>query len=139
MEGLPERRWHPFPEAENAAVLDNETWRVTASPARHSKPTAGFRIEHRPTGRIVAYSADTGPAPEIARLAADADVLVHEATGTFESHSTAVQAAEIAALAGVSRLLLVHLPPHLAADDLAAARRTFPATEWGEELGRYEL
>ena len=138
-EGMPEVDWQPFPLEEDAAVLEDDSWRVTAAPARHAKPCAAFRIEHRPTGRVVVFSADTEPVPEVARLARGADVLVHEATGGVGGHSTAAEAGGIAADAGVGRLLLVHLPPDLPDADLTAARARFPQTAWGEELGTYPL
>ena len=97
----------------------------------------GLRAEHSPSGRVAAYSCDTAPTPSVARLAEGADVLVHEATGDMDGHSSAEQAAEVAAEAGAGRLLLVHLPPDLTDADLSAARSRFERTEAGEERGRY--
>ncbi len=135
--GLPDIHWHPFPETEDALVLDNATWHVTASPGIHSVPVVGLRVVHKETGGVVAYSCDTEPSPAISCMAYEADVLVHEATGDFPGHSTLEQAAGVAAEAKAKRLLLVHLPPGLTEDDLTEARRTFAQTELGEELGSY--
>jgi ribonuclease Z len=61
------------------------------------------------------YSSDTRPCDAVVRLAAGADTLVHEATfpdrdrGRFGAHSTAAEAGEIAARAGVRRLILTHI------------------------------
>ena len=52
----------------------------------------------------------TEPSPAVARLAAGADLLIHEATGGRDGHSTPAQAAEVAREAGVSRLALIHFP-----------------------------
>lgn len=138
-EGLPEVHWIPFPEDEETLVLANGTWEVTASPGIHSVPVVGLRVVSRRTGGVAAYSCDTEPAPAIACLAHQADILVHEATGDFSGHSTALQAAEVAAQAEVGRLLLVHLPPGLSDEDLADARQAFARTELGDELGAYDF
>jgi ribonuclease Z len=67
-------------------------------------------------GQIVAYVMDTGICAEAAELAADADLLVIEATflssevdvARYAGHLTAADAGRIAAEAGVRRLLLTH-------------------------------
>jgi ribonuclease BN (tRNA processing enzyme) len=87
--------------------------RVTTAHMNHPVETFGFRIEH--DGRALAYSADTGPADELVRLAAGADVLLSEASFVDGPdlppglHLTARQAAEHAARAGVGELVLTHL------------------------------
>ncbi|MFQ5570209.1 MAG: MBL fold metallo-hydrolase [Rhodothermales bacterium] len=136
-EGLPDIEWHPFPETPNARVLDDDEWRVTAAPGSHSVPVVGLRVESKATGGVVAYSCDTEPSPVIAALAFEADILVHEATGTYKGHSSPAQAAAVAAQAKARRLLLVHLPPGLTDDDLHEARDTFAPTALGVELGAY--
>ena len=137
-EGLPDIHWFPFPEEEGALVLTDTLWEVTASPGIHSVPVVGLRLVNTRTGGVAAYSCDTEPAPAIACLAHKADLLVHEATGAFPGHSTALQAAEVAAQSEAKRLLLVHLPPGLSDDDLHDARQRFAQTELGEELGAYD-
>lgn len=134
-EGLPDIQWREVPYEEGALAFENDDWTVTAAPVEHAKPTVGLRAEHAPSGNVLAYSCDTEPTPSVARLAESADVLVHEATGAGEGHSSAEQAAEIAAKAGAERLLLVHLPPGLT--DLSDASSHFEHVERGEELGRY--
>lgn len=134
-EGLPECLWHNV----TADVLEDDSWKITAAPVIHSVPTIGFRILCKTTGAIIGYSCDSEPADSVIELARDADILVHEATGEYPGHSSAVQAAEIALKAGAKRLLLVHLPANLNQDDLVAAKQVFPNTEWGLELGAYEM
>jgi ribonuclease BN (tRNA processing enzyme) len=81
----------------------------------HPVETFGFRIEH--AGRVITYSADTGPASSLVELAAGADVLLCEASFPDQPglpadlHLTAGQAGEHAARAGVGRLVLTHLVP----------------------------
>jgi ribonuclease BN (tRNA processing enzyme) len=87
--------------------------RVNTAYMNHSVPTFGFRIEH--DGQALAYSADTGPAPELVRLARGADALLCEASFLDgpdvppDLHLTARQAAQHATRAGVGELILTHL------------------------------
>lgn len=88
---------------------------VTVDHMNHPVETFGFRIEH--AGRVITYSADTGPAASLVGLAAGADVLVCEASFAdvpglpADLHLTAGQAGEHAARAGAGRLVLTHLVP----------------------------
>ena len=89
-------------------------------------------------GRKLVFSGDTSPC-DMVRVAADgADVLVHEATFTSEErdraletgHSTARQAAELAAEAGVGLLALTHVSTRYAGGEIRdEARAIFPSTE----------
>jgi ribonuclease Z len=138
--GLPDLHWRTFPHEAGAEALSDETWHVTAAPAKHPVPTVGLRIEHRPSGRVLAYSCDTAPHEPIVELSREADLLVHEANGAIPGvHASAEEAAQVAAKAGAHRLVLVHLPPGCSADDLGPARQWFTQTEYGEELGVYEV
>lgn len=90
------------------------------------------------------YCGDTRPCWEAVELADRADVLIHEATFTNAHaelarqsfHSTAAEAATVASLARVRRLLLTHFSTRYdsAEELLAEARACFPATELGREL-----
>lgn len=75
--------------------------------------TVGVRVEFE--GAVFAYSGDTGPAGRLDTLAKGAHLFICEASfqeedEKWEGHTSAAQAAEIAAVAGVRKLLLTHLP-----------------------------
>jgi ribonuclease Z len=138
--GLPEIRWREVALEENAPVLSSDQWHITASPGTHSVPVIALRVREQTTGRVAAYSCDTQPSENVARLARHADILFHEATGEGPAHSSAEQAAAIGTQAEARRLVLVHVPmvEFLPDEQIAAASQVFPA-ERGEELGRYEF
>jgi ribonuclease Z len=116
-----------LPEEELTRVLVSEEFRVLSSPVRHLIPTIGLRIEGISSKRVIAYSCDTEPSEEVARLAAGADILIHEAAGRGRGHSSAEQAAEVATQAEVGRLLLIHYPTGKGnpAELIEAARAAF--------------
>ena len=138
-EGLPEIQWHEVAYESETTVWADARWRIQASPVVHGVPNVGLRVEHRPTGKIVAYSCDTEPAEAVEHLARGADVLVHEATGATPGHSSPEAAAQAAARSGAGRLLLVHLPPGLNEDGLRDARAVYSPTALGTEGGSYEV
>jgi ribonuclease Z len=104
--------------------------------------------EPRP-GKVVSYCLDTRPCPNAVKLAQNADWLIHEATFTEEQieeshhfgHSTAVQAAEIAAEAGAKRLLITHFSSRYTDVRvlLDEARLVFPETFAAEDLAEFEV
>jgi ribonuclease BN (tRNA processing enzyme) len=81
--------------------------------AQHSVPTYALRLDW-PGGASMVFSADTGPAPALARLAEGVDLLVHDAfyltasDDDLSSHSAACQVGRLAAQAGVKAVALVH-------------------------------
>ncbi len=128
------------PELEREQVLSCADFSIYASPGKHAVPCLGLRIETA-GGHVLAYSGDTEPSAAITRLAAGADLLVHEATGEGPGHTAPAEAARVAKEAGVKRLVLVHLGPLAdgGAATLAAAQAVFPNTELGFDGARYDL
>jgi ribonuclease BN (tRNA processing enzyme) len=96
----------------------------------HSVPNAGLRLSA--DGHTLAYTGDTGQSPEIGTLAWHADVFLAEASLLTESDrylSTAREAGENAARAGVDRLVLTHLFPGADATAAVAAAAFAGPTE----------
>lgn len=113
--------FHRLPDTEMVPVLESDQLSIHASPVRHLIPTIGLRVEVAENRRVVAYSCDTEPCAQVVRLAAGADILIHEATGESVGHSSAAQAGEIAARAQAGALYLIHYPTgEYASGDLVA-------------------
>lgn len=117
--------FHRLPERENMLVLDNGDFRITASPTRHFIPSIGVRIEVKENGFVMAYSSDTAPCPEVVKLAREADLLIHEATGPVYGHSSAAQAGTVASEAGAKQLVLIHYRKADAEGLIPGAQTTF--------------
>ncbi|RMD49108.1 MAG: MBL fold metallo-hydrolase [Alphaproteobacteria bacterium] len=121
-------------EIDAGEVLRDEGLAIDALRVPHPPLADCFAFRIEGAGRRVVISGDTAHHPPLARFARGADVLVHEAmlpagierlvarTGLGDllrrhmhaAHSTAAEAARIAAAAGARHLVLAHLVP---ADD----------------------
>ena len=102
--------FHRLPEEEKTLVMENQEYRILASPVHHLVPNIGLRIEFLETDKSLAYSCDTEPCKEVVSLADGVDVLIHEAAGASMGHSSASQAGEVAMKAKSGSLYLIHYP-----------------------------
>lgn len=141
--------WEPVPPREGFAVGTPGGFAITASPNAHgAMPNMALRFE-APSRPAVVYSSDTEPCAAVEALARGAHTLIHDATFSERRprgigvHSTAAQAGEVAARAGVARLILAHIDAGLHGDLEAVreeARARFPGeVEIARELVPYPL
>ena len=99
-------------------------------------------------GRKLVLTGDTAPCDMTRLVAWEADLLVHEATFMDEDaeraaetrHSTAAQAAELAAAAGVHMLALTHISPRYAGGQVRdEARASFEKVIVPRDFDRVEI
>jgi ribonuclease Z len=102
----------------------------------------------RRRGRRIVIAGDTAPCEMTRLVAFEADLLVHEATfldgeadrAAETRHSTARQAAELAAAAGVNMLALTHISPRYGGREVREeARAVFPNTVVPRDFDRIEV
>ena len=113
-------------DVSEGVVYDDGAVRVTAFLVDHRpvEPAFGYRFDCG--GRSIVVSGDTRPTPNLVKFAKGADVLVMEAylpehflevdtpevaARLMRYHTSAEEAGEIAAAAGVKTLVLTHLIP----------------------------
>ena len=131
-------------------VMQDGNVRVTAAKVFHPPVNLALAYRFDAPDRSIVISGDTRPSEDLVRLAKGADILVHEAMlpqyvnqlvsalpgqkqltrSVLSHHTTAEQAGEVAAEAGVKMLVLSHLVPAGDPDVpdsewLAAARRHY--------------
>lgn len=102
------------PGPDFSALQDGEEVQGSAGPVRPDQVMGEDRL-----GRAVVITGDTGPCPATVTAADEADLLIHDASFMVEDgeraretgHSTGVDAAEVAAEAGVKMLAMVHISP----------------------------
>ncbi|MEU0485153.1 MBL fold metallo-hydrolase [Streptosporangium sp. NPDC006013] len=116
--------------------LDIGPFRARTRLLPHSVPNAGIRLTAGE--RVLAYTGDTGPSPDVVDLARGADLLLAEATyadrvpeDSRRHLSSARQAGRQAKEAGARHLLLTHLQP---GTDATAAQAAAGA-EYDGEIG----
>ena len=118
-QGQPVVRWTPVEDSQHVTISPSvEAW---AFPVDHIPGAMGWAVVA--SGITLVFSGDTRFCPRVAEAARGADVLIHEVLSTdadregthSRGHTTAAEAAQIAAEAGVRRLIITHLdsPFHL--------------------------
>jgi ribonuclease BN (tRNA processing enzyme) len=118
----------------------------TVRTARTAHPAECHAVRLTADGGSLVYTGDTGPSQAVADLARGADVLLAEAAHPERDdlppdlHLTGRQAGELAAAAGVRRLLVTHVPAWVdPTAQLAAARTVFPGAELVHPGAVYEV
>lgn len=123
--------FHILPEQELFPFFEDSEIRLSTSPVHHLLPTVGMRCDFILSNRSLAYSCDTQPCMEVVTLAKDTDLLLHEATGEHQGHSSALQAGQIAAQANTRHLVLIHYPTRnvdYPGDFIQQAGQAFPGS-----------
>jgi ribonuclease Z len=129
--------WVPLAAGEARALGPGaRLWRFPVEHPPYDGSASGCVVELERSGHTwrLVYSGDTRPAPELGRQARGANVLLHEVGGLDQDaaathgfgHSTAGEAARLAAAAGAGRLFLYHVGDDASvAAYLAEAQRYF--------------
>ncbi len=119
---------HDWRPEQQIGPFDVRTARVA-----HPVETYAVRIQERAgTGGSMVFSGDTGPCPELDELAEGVDLLLVESAFMENAdnppglHLTGRQAAQSGTAAGVSAIILTHIPPwHVPEDVLREATPHF--------------
>ena len=136
--GIPEgQAWSKLQHGQTCTLPDGRE----VTPSDISGPTR--------KGRKIVYTGDTRPFAEFAEFAADADLVIHEATfddalaekALVDGHSTPSQAAEEAKAAKAKSLILTHISARYtdASVLLEQAKKTFENTRVAEDFLELEL
>lgn len=130
-----------FHEAAAGDTLDIGPARIELFRSAHPIECLASRITIG--GRVVAYTGDSGPTDDLLPCARDADLLIADATWLERDrplpegiHMTGREAGQLAADAGVRRLLLSHILP---TNDPAATAAEAAAVFDGEIITAHDL
>ena len=114
---------------------------VSCIPSHHAITGRCYRFTNADGHGSFTCSGDTAKFDELAEFAAGSNVLIHEASfgpnpapaDNSYCHSSAFDAANIAKLANVQTLYMVHSPIRNRAASVEVARRIFPDSRWPVE------
>jgi ribonuclease BN (tRNA processing enzyme) len=114
--------------------------------AHHPIETLASRITV--DGRIIAYSGDSAPTPDLVSCAEDVDLFICDATWVSRDapfpegvHMTGTEAGMVAAEAGAERLMITHVFPQRLPEQVAAdAETVYDGIVWvANDREEYEL
>jgi ribonuclease Z len=122
--------------------FETEEFALATCKTRH--PVAGlcYRFYDRRSGATIGFTGDTAYHEPVADHVRDCDLLLHDATFPHDhprselhrdGHSTAVDAARIARLAGARRLMLLHYQLDRCDESLARAEQIYPGVTYALE------
>lgn len=114
--------FHRLSDNEQTLLMDTDHLRAWAAPVCHRIPGIGIKVVF-PDGTLC-YSSDTEPCDAVVRLAEGVDILIHEATGEGQGHSSPEQAGTIAQRAGAKSLYLIHYPPNSDTEGMVTKAKT---------------
>ncbi len=102
---------------------------IESLPMRHIGSSVGYRLT-APDGTCAVYTGDTDYTENVIELGRQADLMICESAmpdgQKIEMHLTPSLAGELAARAGVKRLVLIHFYPEAQSADIAAeCRQTY--------------
>lgn len=117
-------------EFDPAGALPLGGGKLRFAPTTHFIPSFAIRYEHN--GTSLTYSADTAPDRRVVELARGSDLFLCEATllageeehGGVRGHLSSKEAGQMAADAGVKRLVLTHYSQDATAHDLVDGARS---------------
>jgi ribonuclease BN (tRNA processing enzyme) len=117
-------------EFDPAAPLPLGSGRLRFAPTTHF--VTSFAIRYERNGTSITYSADTAPDQRVVELARGTDLFLCEATllageeeqGGIRGHLSSKEAGQMAADAGVARLVLTHYPQDATTRDLIDGARS---------------
>lgn len=130
-------------EVSDHDLLPGETFslkgfEISTAVAKHSVTSLGYRMKSG--SKIVVYSGDTEPSPEIAALAEGADLLINECSfpEPFEvtNHTTPIKLGNM--IRGVKRIVLTHLYPEARGHEAEMSRDVMAESKIPVETG-YDL
>ncbi len=110
------QKWEPmFPvefirlsDTAETSLISDDQLKILSMPVKHLVPNVGLRMEFPARRCTAVYTSDTEPCDNIIKLARGADILMQETSGRAKGHTSATQAGELAAEAGVKRLIMIH-------------------------------
>lgn len=119
--------FHPWVERQAVDFGAGRT--VTPFRVAHPPEAYGLRIVSE-TGRVLAYTGDSGVCQGLDDMASGVDVLLAEASWTHDPgnrpvgvHLSGTEAGRLASRAGVGELLLTHIPPWTSREAVVAEAR----------------
>ncbi len=136
---------HLIPPEEGVLLVEGEEYLLHTTPVRHLGPTNAVRITPKLGQKVVTYSSDTRPCPELVALARGSNLLVLECTveEPHKVHLTPEEAGQIAQEVAAERLILVHYPESMAQNPestTARVRKFYGGeVELARDLSAYEV
>jgi len=135
-------RFNLFNPKKNELIFEDRSLKVYTIPLKHKVPTCGYLFDE--SQKKYAYCSDTAYCEKIIPIIEKVDLLYHEATFCEEDllraketgHSSAKQAARIAAQANVKKLMIGHFSARYPDTGvlLKEAQEIFPETIVAKEL-----